>query len=277
MIAAFAKAARAFGDERYARAAKGAADFIIKNMLTPRGRLLHRYGGGQAAITSHIDDYAFFIWGLLELYETTLNVKYLKTALDLNSDMVEFFLDEENGGFYSTPDDGEKLIVRKKENSDGSIPSGNSVAMLNLIRLGRITANPELEKTAEGIGRSFSKLINDSPVFHTQLLTALDFAVGPSYEVLVTGRSRAKDTEAMLKALHRNFIPNKILLFTPTDKSTPLLDEIAEYTKSYTSIDGKATVYVCRNYVCSLPTTNIDKMLDLLNEDRLSTRKTPVF
>jgi uncharacterized protein YyaL (SSP411 family) len=265
MIAAFAKAARAFGNERYARAGEDAASFILKNMLTPRGRLLHRYGGGQAAITSHIDDYAFFIWGLLELYETTLDEKYLKTALDLNSDMMEFFLDEEKGGFFSTPDDGEKLLVRKKENFDGAIPSGNSVVMLNLLRLSRITANPDLEKTAEGIGRSFSKLVNDSPVFHTQLLTALDFAVGPSYEVLVTGRSQSKDTRAMLKALHRNFIPNKVLIFTPTDKSTPVLDEIAEYTKNYSSIDGKATAYVCQNYVCSLPTTDIDEMLNLLN------------
>ena len=137
--------------------------------------------------------------------------------------------------------------------------------MLNLLRLGRITANPGLEKTAEGIGKSFSKLVNDSPMFHTQLLTALDFAVGPSYEVLVAGGYQSKDTEAMLKALHRSFIPNKVLLFTPTDKSTPLLDEIAEYTKNYTSIDGKATVYVCQDYVCSLPTTDINEMLNMLN------------
>jgi uncharacterized protein YyaL (SSP411 family) len=265
MIAAFAKAARAFGEGRFTRAGEDAADFIMNNMLTTQGRLLHSYSGGQAAVTSHIDDYAFFIWGLLELYETTLNEKYLKTALDLNSDMIEFFQDEEKGGFFSIPDDGEKLLVRKKESFDGALPSGNSVAMLNLLRLGRITANPELEEKAEGIGKAFSKLINESPAFHTQMLTALDFAVGPTYEILVAGNSKAKDTEIMLNTLQRRFIPNKVLLFTPTDKKTPLLDEIAGYTKNYKSIEGKATAYVCQNYICSLPTTDIDEMLNLLN------------
>jgi uncharacterized protein YyaL (SSP411 family) len=264
MVSAFAKAARAFGEERFAGAGKSAAAFILNNMLTPQGHLLHSYSGGQPSATSLLDDYAFFVWGLLELYETTFDEKYLKTALDLNSGMVKFFMDEQNGGFFSTPDYGEKLLVRKKDSSDGALPSGNSIAMLNLLRLGRITADAELEEEAEGIGKYFSKLINDSPSFHTQMLTAVDFAVGPAYEIIVAGSSRQKDTEIMLSTLQRSFIPNKVLLFTPTDKKTPLLDEVAAYTKNYKSIEGKATAYVCRNYVCSLPTTDIDEMLKLL-------------
>ena len=265
MIAAFAKAAGAFEEQRYARAAERAAGFILKNMRTPEGRLLHRYKDKEAAISSQINDYAFLIWGLLELYETTFKEKYLQTAFELNKDMIEHFRDEKNGGFFSTPDDGEKLLVRKKEGSDGSLPSGNAVAMLNLLRLGRINASSGLEDIAAEIGKAFSKTANDSPLFHTQLLTALSFAVGPSYEIVIVGKSNARDTAEMLRAVRSNFIPNKVLIFRPTNRDNSALDGIAGYTKGFESIDGKATAYVCQNYVCSLPTTDIDKMLELLN------------
>ncbi len=265
MIAAFAKAAGAFEEQRYARAAERAAGFILKNMRTPEGRLLHRYKDKEAAISSQINDYAFLIWGLLELYETTFKEKYLQTAFELNKDMIEHFRDEKNGGFFSTPDDGEKLLVRKKEGSDGSLPSGNAVAMLNLLRLGRINASSGLEDIAAESGKAFSKTANDSPLFHTQLLTALSFAVGPSYEIVIVGKSNARDTAEMLRAVRSNFIPNKVIIFRPTNRDNSALDGIAGYTKEFESIDGKATAYVCQNYVCSLPTTDIDKMLELLN------------
>ena len=265
MIAAFAKAAGAFEEQRYARAAERAAGFILKNMRTPEGRLLHRYKDKEAAISSQINDYAFLIWGLLELYETTFKEKYLQTAFELNKDMIEHFRDEKNGGFFSTPDDGEKLLVRKKEGSDGSLPSGNAVAMLNLLRLGRINASSGLEDIAAETGKAFSKTANDSPLFHTQLLTALSFAVGPSYEIVIVGKSNARDTAEMLRAVRSNFIPNKVIIFRPTNRDNSALDGIAGYTKEFESIDGKATAYVCQNYVCSLPTTDIDKMLELLN------------
>ena len=265
MIAALAQGSRVFDEPEYAESAKRAIDFTLKNLRTRDKRLLHRYRDGQAAIQAHLDDYAFLIWGLLEQYETTYEVHYLQNAIDLNSDLIEHFWDEGNGGFYFTADDGEKLLIRQKEFYDGAVPSGNSVAMLNLLRLGRLTSNPGLEEKAAKIGNVFSTSVKRSPAAHTNLMVAVDFLVGPSYEVVIAGNPQAKDTREMLKTLHRQFIPNKVVIFRTLEQESPDIDHFAEFTKYYKSIDGKATAYVCINYKCKLPTTDKSKMLELLN------------
>ena len=265
MITALAKGGQVFNELKYAEAAKRAADFILKNLRKPDGRLLHRYRDGQAAVQAHVDDYAFLIWGLLELYETSFDINYLKTAIDLNRDLITHFWDDISGGFYFTADDGENLLLRNKEIYDGAIPSGNSVSMLNLLRLDRITANSDFEEKAEKIGSAFSKTIKQFPAAHTELMVALDFGVGPSYEVVIVGDSQADDTKAMIKAIRRQFVPNKVVLLRQTEKEEPDIIRIAEFTKSQLSLDGKATAYVCLTYVCKLPTTDISKMLELLN------------
>ncbi len=265
MVAALAKGARVFDEPQYANAAKRAVDFILNNMLTSDGRLLHRYRDGQAALPAYIDDYAFLIYGMLELYETTFEVGCLETALKLNEDLIEHFWDENNGGFYFTADDAESILIRQKEVYDGAIPSGNSAAMLNLFRLGRITANHDLEEKAAQIGRTSSENARQSPLAYTQLLVAVDFAVGPAYEVVIVGDSQASDTREMLKAIRRRFVPNKVVILRPTERELPDIDHIAPWTKYQVSIDDKATAYVCLNYSCQLPTTDISKMLELLN------------
>lgn len=265
MIAALAKGASAFNEPEYAEAAKQAADFILKTMRKADGRLLHRYRGGDAGIQANLDDYAFLVWGLIELYEATFDVIYLQTALKLNNDMIRQFWDDKNGGFYFSPYDGEELIVRQKEIYDGAVPSGNSVAMLNLLRLGRITANHEFEEKAAQIGSFFSNAVKQYPAAYTQLMVALDFGVGPSYEVVIVGNSQAEDTKAILDALRKQFIPNKIVLLRPTEKDTDDITSIAEFTRGQSTLGGKATAYVCLNYECKLPTTDIVKMLELLN------------
>ncbi len=265
MIAALAKASRALDEPDYAKAAQRAADFMMTTMRTPEGRLLHRYRDGEAALTAFAEDYAFAIWGMLELYEATFEAKHLQTALDLNRDLLQHFWDTENGGLYSTPDDGEELLVRRKEVYDGAIPSANSVTMLNLLRLSQITADPELEKMAAEIGRAFSSDVNNAPVAYTQLMCALDFAIGPSYEVVIAGDLRAQDTQAMIKAATATFIPNKVLILNPTDQESPPIHTLAEFIKDQSSIDGMATAYVCLNYNCQMPTTEPGRMLELLN------------
>ncbi|MCP5116850.1 MAG: thioredoxin domain-containing protein, partial [bacterium] len=146
MIAALARAARVFDDPACLAAAEKAMSFNRKEMRTDQGRLLHRYREGSAGIDGGVDDYAFMVWGLIELYQSSFDSSWLKEALELNRLMLDLFWDEEHGGFYVSADDAESLIVRQKEGYDGAIPSGNSVAMLNLVRLGRITADPELER-----------------------------------------------------------------------------------------------------------------------------------
>jgi len=269
MIAALAKGAKAFNEPKYVDSARRAVDFILNRMRTSDGRLLHRYRDGKAGIQANVDDYAFLIWGLFELYEASFDTNYLKTALDLNNQLVKYFWDEKSGGFYFTPHDGEALLVRQKEIYDGAIPSGNSVAMLNLLRLGRITANSDLEERAAKIEKTFSYQLKRSPSAFTMSMSALDFGLGPSYEVVIAGKSNAKDTEAMLSALRSQFIPNKVVLFRPTEEESPDITRIAEFTKGQLTINGKATAYVCKNYICDMPTNNINKMLDHLNVKKL--------
>ncbi len=268
MIAALANGARVFGESQYVDAAIRAKNFIMTNLRTPDGRLLHRYREGQAAVPANLDDYAFFTYGLLELYETTFDVSCLKTALEMNRDLIEHFWDDSGGGFYFTPNDGESLLFRQKEVYDGAIPSGNSVAMLNLLRLGRITGDAELEQKASETGKAFAVTVKQLPSACTQLMVAVDFAVGPSYEVIIAGNSRGRDTEQLLTAIHKSFIPNKIVVLRPTEEENPEIDIITPFARYHSSRHGKATAYVCLDYNCQLPTTDMNTMLELLSSKR---------
>ncbi len=227
-------------------------------------RLFHRYREGETRITAHLDDYAFFIWGLIELYEATFEAGYLKTALELNADMVKHFWDDKVGGFFFTPDDGETLIVRKKEVYDGAVPSGNAVAMFNLLRFASLTGAPDLGEKASKTDKAFSDQIKQSPSAFTQFLVALDFGIGPSYEVVIVGESNARDMIEMMTALNTSFTPNKVVILRPSEKTSPDIDAVAPFVKNYTDIDGKATAYVCVNNTCKLPTTDIKQMLGML-------------
>lgn len=266
MIAALAQAAQVFGDSAYAEAAAAAAEFILKRLRKPDGRLLHRYRDGEAAINAHLDDYAFMIWGLTRLYEATFQVPYLKTALELNTHMLEHFWDDRGGGFYFTPDDGESLIIRKKEIYDGAVPSGNAVAMLNLLHLARFTGRSDLDEKAAKIGTAFSGQIGQFSSGYTQFLTAVDFAIGPSYEVVVTGPSSSSGSAEMLKALRSRFLPNKVILFRPSEEASPEITPVAPFTAHHIPVDGKATAYVCLGNACKMPTTDIPEMLALMEK-----------
>ncbi|MFH1349625.1 MAG: thioredoxin domain-containing protein [Pseudomonadota bacterium] len=265
MIAALAKGSQAFGNPVYAEAAKHAADFILSHMREPDGRLLHRYRDGQSGITASADDYAFLIWGLIELYEATFDPHYLKTSIELNKDLIGHFWDEKGNGLFFTPDDGEKLIVRKKEIYDGAIPSGNAVAMLNLLRLSRYTGNAQLEEKAMRIGRAFSKELKQFPSGYTQFMVSVDFGIGPSHEVVIVGDSGSKDTKEMLKSVQSRFIPNQVIILRPIERESDEIDSLSEFIKYYQSINGRATAYICRNNACKAPTTEIREMMDLIN------------
>jgi uncharacterized protein YyaL (SSP411 family) len=264
MIAALAKASRAFDDPSYAESAERALEFLLSNLTAPDGRLLHRYRDGEASIPGFLDDYAFLVWGLLELYEATFEPRHLRNAIDLNRLLLDLFWDESRGGLFFTSKDAEKILTRAKESYDGARPSGNSVALLNMIRLGRITADRELEEKADALLEFFSERIAIAPASHAFMMTALDFSIGPSHEVIISGKKEAEDARAMLKVINRRFLPNKVVLLLPEDDSEEI-NEIAEYTKPYSSLDGRATAYVCSNYQCQLPTTSIDEMLNLLS------------
>jgi len=269
MIAALAKAGNVLDNPEYTAAAAKAADFILQNLTDDKGRLLKRYREGKAGLTAHLNDYAFMVWGLLELYQATFETKYLKDAIGLNQQMLSHFWDELNGGLYMTADDSEKLLVRSKEIYDGAIPSGNSVAVFNLLRLGHMTGKSGYLTKAERIIKTFSATVMQHPAGHSQLMVALEFALNPNYEVVIVGKPQRKDTISMLAALRKPFLPEKVVLYRPTDKhASKDITDIAPFTLPMAAKNGQATAYVCREFACKLPTTSADQMLENLQPPR---------
>lgn len=259
MIAALARAAQILNEPRYANAAKKASDFILQNMKRSDGRLLHRYKDG-AGILANLDDYAFLTWGLIELYEAVFDIQYLNAAIDLNKDMIRHFWDDSEGGLYFTPDNGEALPVRQKEIYDGAVPSGNSVAMLDLLMLSHLTGDPALEEMANSISHAFAGAVGELPLGHTMLMCALNFALGPSYEVALVGGLDDEGMLRMLEALRSRFMPNKVVILVKGEEA----HEIASFTRDLSQLNGKATAYVCAGYKCELPTNDTGRMVELL-------------
>jgi len=264
MIAALAKAGRAFGNEQYIKEAEEALSFINEKMNRREGGLLHRYRDGEAAIQAHADDYAFLIFGLLELYESTFHIPHLQQAIDLNRLFIKQFWDEESGGFWFTSDEAEVLLGRKKEIYDGALPSGNSIAALNLVKLGRITANTDWEEKADRIFRLFSEQVQQAPSGFSQLLQAFYFAISNSYEIVLAAEKRDETLQEMISRLNQEFIPNKVVILNEPDDN--LISNLAPYTSEQTLKDGITTVYVCQDYSCKQPVHSSDEMMKLLRD-----------
>ncbi len=259
MIAALAKANQVLGDQKYLQAAKKSADFILSEMQTNDHRLYHRYAKGEKAIGGFLDDYAFLVYGLIELYEAGFEEKYLQASVELTKVMILDFWDEANGGFYFTSKIGEADIPRIKQNYDGAIPSGNSVALHDLLRLSRLANEIFFEQYASKLLEAFAEDIKGYPMGHTFMLAGLDFLLGPSYNVVVAGNSADNDTKNILSALRKQYIPNLTLSLWTPERAKAALSGV-----SYEKIDGKATVYVCKNQTCMPPTNEVEKMLEYL-------------
>ncbi len=264
MIAALARGAQVLGDGAYENAAREAADFLLKTMRREDGRLLHRFRDGDADIGANLDDYAFLQWGLLELYEAGFDPRYLTAALELAQDMFRHFKDQSGKGFYFAPDDARDLIVRKKEIYDGATPAGNSVALLNMLRLSRLTGKAEYEDAAAGIINIFSGQVAQVPSGYTQFLCGLDFALGPSHEIVIVGKKSDQRTIEMLKSIKNRFIPNKVLVLRPSDDESPAIDSVVEFIRGYKALEGKPTAYICSGYSCKRPVTELSDMIEAL-------------
>jgi len=265
MIAALAKAAIVLDEPVYLDAAEKAAKFVLHS-ISKGERLLKRYRNGVAALDAHLDDYAFMAWGLLELYEATFATKYLSQALDLMNIMVEDFWDDKNGGFFLGSDQSEKLIVRSKTAYDGAIPSGNSVAVMNMVKLTRITGNTKWAELAEKTIRAFSEDVNRTPTGYTLMLTGFMFDTQNSKEIVIVGDSRNRNTTKFLHTIRASYAPHKVLLFKDTSVSDNRLEQLANWTSTQNSINGKPTAYVCKNFACNQPTSDIQTALSFINE-----------
>ena len=242
MIAALAKAGTVLNQPNYLSAAIKTADFML-NQMRQGDVLYHRYAKGQTAIEGFLDDYAFFTFGLIELYEATFEDKYLQAAADLTKIMVAKFWDK-NGGFYQTQN-SEAAMPKIKQLYDGAVPSGNSVALQDLLWLSRLTDEPSYDTMAAQMTRTFAQEIEGAPEAYTFFLSAADFLIGPSYSVTLVGDLKEKDTREMLNALRKHYLPSTVIALKYPSKTG----------LGYQQIEGKATAYVCQNQTC-LPSTN---------------------
>jgi uncharacterized protein len=266
MIVALARAGAAMDVPAYSEAARRTADFLLGALRRPDGRLLHRYRAGHAGIDANLDDYAFLIWGLLELYEACFEIHYLEVAVALADTMLADFWDAERGGLFFAPVFGETLLVRQKDAFDGATPSGNSVAMLVLLRLARMTGRTDFEERANGIARWFSKTVYASPSGFTALLCSVDFAIGPAYEIVIAGDPNSEATSALIRAVHERYVPNKVVLLRPPGEAGERLARIAPFTRAMTAPNGVAAVYVCEQFTCRQPVIRPEDVAALLGE-----------
>jgi uncharacterized protein len=256
MIAALASVYRITGEARYLHAAADAAGFILGTMVAPDGRLRHISIGGEARGPAFLDDHAFFVKGLIALYEAGFDPAHLERAFEVVERALELFWDEAAGGFFA--DAVAELGARRKEIYDGAVPSGNSVMLMNLLRLGRLTGRPGLEEKAARLSEAFAGDVAGHPPSHAAFLCGLDFALGPSREVVIVGRREGRRTRELLEAVGRTYLPDTVILFKPTDAPVTAgrLEHLAPFTKGMDAGGGIAAAYVCSGGTCLRPVTS---------------------
>ena len=259
MIAALAKGAQVLGTNTYLVAAEKAASFVLTHLQRSDGRLLARYREGDAAYTGYLDDYAFFISGLLELYSASGKPRYLQTALRLQEEQERLFLDEEGGGYYLTGSDAEELLFRPKESYDGATPAGNSISALNLLKLARLTGDERWERKAEQQLLAFRNVLEEHPSGYTAFLQALQFALHPSQELILAGSLDAIQLTEMRQIFFSTFRPYASLLYQEGS-----LAEIVSWLEDYPLETGRVTAYLCQNNTCQRPVQQIEEFKTLL-------------
>ena len=272
MIESLAVGARALKADIYARQARKAADFILTKMRLEDGTLLHRYRKGDAAIPGFLEDYAFLVAGLLELFETVHEADYLKQALALNEKMLTLFWDNEQGGLFFTPTGDDDLPFRTRKAFDGAVPSGNSIAAQNMLKIAHYAADEEMERKANQLMDSFSSQLKQSPTNFTAMLSALNMAVGPVQQVVLAGDRHDPITIKMIQAVSQHFMPRGIVMLRD-EESAPVLDGLSPYLADKNPLDGKPVAYVCQDYACQAPVTEPKELIRIL---RSTAGKEPV-
>ncbi|HHY36907.1 MAG TPA: thioredoxin domain-containing protein [Firmicutes bacterium] len=264
MIAALAMGARILSEPRCLEAAARAVQFIWVHLQSREGRLLARYREGEAAYPAYLDDYAALIWALLELYQADQQPVWLRRALTLQEEQDRLFWDEAEGGYFFTGHDSEEILTRPKEVHDGAIPSGNSMAALNLLRLGRLTGREEFTGRAKSLFRTFAGPVSRYPAGYTFFLTALHFALVPGPDIVVAAEKKGEDLRQEMAPLNRLFAPTTTFLYRQEGPEAKELEALAPFTAAMLPREGKTTYYICENFACRQPTTERAEVLRIL-------------
>jgi uncharacterized protein YyaL (SSP411 family) len=254
---------RVLGQPRYSEAAQRAASFVLDRMRDRQGRLFHRFRDGELAIAAQASDYAYMIFGLLHLYQTTLELTYAEQALSLAETTLEKFWDHKDGGFFLTAEEAAELPVRPKELYDGAIPSSNSVSLFNLLWLGRLTGDTKWQDRAQKMLRAFSGTVHAQPSAFSFFLLGLDFALHPDREIVITGELQTADARKMLEALNLQFSPNQVTLFK-SEQNAERLGKFAGFTDGLQVVRGQTKAHMCQGYACQDSTSDARTMLEKL-------------
>jgi uncharacterized protein YyaL (SSP411 family) len=263
MISAFARAFRVLERPEYRDAAERAADFILEKMRTSDGRLLRTWGAGSPPkLNGYLEDYAYLIEALVDLYEATSAPHWLKAALDLAGVLDRQFWDDDEGGFFYTGKGHEELIARTKDPQDSSVPSGNGMAVTALLRLAKLTGRTDLQDRAMKTLKLFSGLLIQSPRAAGQMLTGLDFHLGPVQEFAVVGEPEADETRQVLRLINRGYRPNSALA-VKAPAAPAQVDELIPLLAGKRTAGG-VTTFLCENFACQTPLQGVAAVKEAL-------------
>ncbi|MGJ8653392.1 MAG: thioredoxin domain-containing protein [Opitutaceae bacterium] len=265
MISAYARAYAVLGEPEYLEAASKAATFLQQNLVNSEtDTLLRSFREKPSTIDAFAADYTFLIQGLLDLYEAGFDSQWLQWAETLQQKQDTLFWDKTDGSYFASHADDTSVIMRMKESHDGAIPSENSVAARNLLRLSAMLEKPDWSAQAQTILKNFSKPIAQTPTSVPQMLVALDFALQKPQQIVISGKAGASDTQALLNIVNQSFRPHSVVLLADGKKGQAFLSKHSEAYEMMQPIDGKATAYICEDFTCGLPTNDPKIVADLL-------------
>ena len=241
----------------------------ISNKCMNNNKISHLVNNKSFNQEGFLDDYAFYIKSLLDLYQLTYRNEYLVKAIDLTNSTIQLFYSETKNAFYFTHSDNNDVLVRKIEFYDGANPSGNSIMLMNLLVLNKITANETYQNIANKMLDSFYTLVKKSPTSFSQFLIAAQFAYGNDYEIVIVGEKSERNIQKVNKLINNEFNPNITTIWKEDDNDK--INNIANYTKMMYQIDNKLTIYVCKNYSCENPTNDLNlikKYLEIKDKEK---------
>ncbi len=263
-ISAFAEAGRLFGDQGYIERAHRIAAFVLTEMRNKDGRLFRRYRQGEAAVSAYSEDYAFLARGLLDLYAADFDPQHLMQAIEIAELLRQLFMEPESGRLYDTPHDGEKLLVRPSSTYDGATPSASSVALEVFVRLFLLTGDASWQVSADQLLQSLSAEISRYPAGYTQSLQSANWLLQPTREVVIVGSRGETATEAMLSVVRSHGLAQTIVLFKEVGDPERVVS-LVPFLKHMTLIDERATAYICQNFTCREPLTDVDRLQAILS------------
>ncbi|PYK49712.1 MAG: thioredoxin domain-containing protein [Verrucomicrobia bacterium] len=266
MISAYSRAAQALDDPPYLEIATRAAKFLQANLYDSSRKILYRnYREGRSDIGGFGDDYAFVIQALLDLYEASFDIEWLKFAMELQDTQDRLFFDDENGGYFSTSGKDQSVFLRMKDDNDGAEPAASSVAALNLLRLSQFRDDKQMAERARKTIDAFAATLSHFPSAMPQMLVALDFSLSKPRQIVIAGKKGAPETKVLLNEVHRHFLPKTILLLADGAEAQKYLGEKNEAIRAMSLVEGKPAAYVCENFTCKAPVTEPTALRDLLS------------